>query len=144
VWGIKWGVYCKVRAVALNVYLWSSTGHHIGLMHACDTSMNLARAVPPALVLKMIEVESVGVTGQRNLSRALSNRGHSVMMWSTVWSEACLHWQPCGSGALGRCLALYSPVKVCLVSSHMAVQKVGRVNNSILAMNSGSLPNGRW
>lgn len=32
------------------------------------------------------------------------------------------HWQPCGSDARGLCLALYSPVKACSVSSLKAVQ----------------------
>jgi hypothetical protein len=116
----------------------------MGLMHACVTSMNLVRAVPPALVLKMVGVESVGVMGWRKCSCALLNKGHSVMICSTVWSGACLHWQPCGSGALGWCLALYLPVKACSVSICMAVQKVEQVNVSIPAMNSGSWPKGRW
>jgi hypothetical protein len=106
--------------------------------------MNLTRAKPPAFVPKRMGSESAWSTGRRSVSRASLNNGHCVMTCSAVWSGVWPHWQSWGSGACGRCLALYSPVKACSVSSLMAVQKIGRAKLSIPEMNSGACPDGGW
>jgi hypothetical protein len=106
--------------------------------------MNLARVRLPALVLKMMEVERVRVTSQRNHSWASMKSGQLMMTCSAVWVSVWLHWQSCGSGTWGQCLALYSPVKACSISNHMVVQKIGQVNPLIPDMNSGGCPEGGW
>jgi hypothetical protein len=105
--------------------------------------MNSVRASPPILVPKMMFGERVG-EARRSRSRASVNRGHAKMTWLGVWTSTVPHWQSCRSGARGRCLALYSPVKACSVRSLMAVQKTGRAAFAIPCMNSGGCPDGGW
>ena len=97
-----------------------------------------------AFVPKMMGVESVRAAGRRSRSRALFKRVHCVTTWSGVCRSVCPHWQSWGSGARGRCLALYSHVKACSLRRHMAVQKTGQAKLLILVMNSGAWPEGGW
>jgi hypothetical protein len=133
-----------IGANARSDYPWSSTGLFLGLTQAWVVSMNLARAAPPAFVPNRMGSDSAGSAGRRMVSRASLNSGHCVMMCTAVWSGVWPHWQPWGLEARGQCLALYSPVKACSVSSLMAVQKTGRAKLSIPEMNSGACPEGGW
>jgi hypothetical protein len=113
-------------------------------MHACDSSMNLARASPPAFVLNTRLGDSIGIAGQRWWERASWKRGQWKMMCVGVCSGSWPYQQLCGSSARGQWQALYSPVKACSVRSCIAVQKSGRGKVEIPQMKLGGEPEGGW
>jgi hypothetical protein len=113
-------------------------------MHACVTSINLVRALPPTFVPNIMAVDKVVGVGRRKRSHASLKRGHSKSMWSTVCNRVRAHGQLCGSGAHSLCLALYLPVKACSVSILKVVQKIGLAELSMPVVNSRGCPEGRW